>query len=365
MTATWPAPQRPDTHGLIGDSPQMAQLRGLLAQVGRTEASVLVTGPSGSGKELAARALHAASPRARGPFVAINCGAIPRELLESELFGHERGAFTGAHATRVGKFEAAAGGTLFLDEIGDMPLDMQVSLLRVLEERRFERIGSARPQIADVRIVSATHRDLDAAIIAGRFREDLYYRLNVFPVAMPALAERREDVPVLIAYFAAALGARAPVFGEDAMARLLAHDWPGNVRELRNFVERAAIRFTGAPLDVAAVEASLHRAAGALPGASAGVGAIQPVAAAAVAPTPARPLAAMFPGLEPARLLARGGFDLRVVLGDLERSFIEAALRASGDVVADAARTLGMQRTTLVEKMRRFDVHRVGAPLHA
>jgi len=343
----------PDLHGLIGRSPAMADLRALLAQVGASEASVLVTGPSGSGKELAARAIHAASPRARGPFVALNCGAIPRELLESELFGHERGAFTGAHATRIGKFEAAAGGTLFLDEIGDMPLDMQVALLRVLEERRFERIGSARAQVADVRIVSATHRDLETAIAAGRFREDLYYRLNVFPIAMPSLAERREDVPELIAHFAAMLGERAPVFAPEAIHRLIAHDWPGNVRELRNFVERAAIRAMGRPLGVPEVEASLYR-----PVADA-LGAALRAVAAPPRLAPAR-ASAVFPGIEPARLLANGGFDLRAAMGNLERSFIEAALAASDDVVADAARVLHMQRTTLVEKMRRFDVRRGG-----
>lgn len=247
-----------------------------------------------------------------------------------------------------------------------MPLDMQVSLLRVLEERRFERIGSAKSQIADVRIVSATHRDVEVAIAAGRFREDLYYRLNVFPVVMPSLAERREDVPALVAHFAAAHGEYAPVFTPEATARLIRHDWPGNVREVRNFVERAAIRYIGRPLGVADVEASLHR-----PVADAIGAVLRPVVPAPAAPTseavppPRHSLATMFPGLEPARLLARGGFDLRFAMGNLERSLIEAALAASDDVVADAARTLGLQRTTLVEKMRRFDVRRGGDALMA
>ena len=366
----------PGSHPLIGSSSVMANLRALLAQVGRTQASVLIGGPSGSGKELAARAVHAASRRAKGSFVAINCGAIPRELLESELFGHERGAFTGAHAARVGKFEAAEGGTLFLDEIGDMPMDMQVALLRVLEERRFERVGSTRTQVADVRIVSATHRDLEAAIAQGRFREDLYYRLNVFPVTMPALAARRHDVPELIAHFADALGEGALAFTPDAWDRLRAHDWPGNVRELRNFVERAAIRSLGEPLGVAEVEAALCR-----PGTANAARRIASSVEAAVAhhlpaiaetdvaavlafgaalPNAVDPAMSRIPGIEPARLLARGGFDLRAAMGDLERSFIEAALAASGHIVADAARTLGMQRTTLVEKMRRLDVRRAG-----
>lgn len=336
----------------------MTELRALLAQVGRTEASVLITGPSGSGKELAARALHAASPRSRGPFVALNCGAIPRELLESELFGHERGAFTGAHQMRVGKFEAAAGGTLFLDEIGDMPLDMQVALLRVIEERRFERIGSAKSQVANVRIVSATHRDPGMAILAGRFREDLYYRLNVFPIQIPALTERREDLTDLIEHFTAPLGARAPMFADDGIARLVAHDWPGNVRELRNFVERAAIRFGGLRVGADAVELSLQRPI---------VGAVSlarpahqgvPTLAVARPVAMALPRLAEFPEIDPARLLARGGLDLRAAMGKLERGFIEAALAASGDIVADAARTLGMQRTTLVEKIKRLEVRR-------
>lgn len=333
----------------------MVELRALLAEVGRSEASVLIGGPSGSGKELAARAVHAASPRAKGAFVAINCGAIPRELLESELFGHERGAFTGAHSTRVGRFEAAEGGTLFLDEIGDMPLDMQVSLLRVLEERRFERIGSARSQIANVRVVSATQRDLEAAIAVGKFREDLYYRLNVFPVTMPSLAERQSDVPELVEHFSAALGAdRAPRFTYAGMARLSAHEWPGNVRELRNFVERAAIRFAGQDMGIAEVDAALHRK----PQFTEPRDAVAP-------PTPVRRPSNPFAAVDPARVLEAGPFDLRDALGHLERAFIAQALSASQDVVADAARLLGLQRTTLVEKMRRLDLRREGELLAA
>ena len=276
------------------------------------------------------------------------------------MFGHERGAFTGAHQTRVGKFEAAAGGTLFLDEIGDMPLDMQVALLRVLEERRFERIGSAKPQVADVRIVSATHRDLEAAILAGRFREDLYYRLNVFPVRMPALAERREDVVDLIAHFVAPLGTRAPIFSRSAIERLLAHDWPGNVRELRNFVERAAIRCSGLNMDATAVEASLQRHIRGGPDLARLAHYPSTGFAAHPITGPATRLAE-FPEIDPARLLARGGLDLRAAMGNLERGFIEAALASSGNIVADAARALGMQRTTLVEKMKRFEVRRGGS----
>ena len=348
-------PITPQPVRLIGSSTAIARLRALIAQVGPSDAPVLVTGPSGSGKELAARAIHAASARARGPFIAVNCGAIPRDLLESELFGHERGAFTGAHATRIGKFEAAAGGTLFLDEIGDMPIDMQVSLLRVLEEKRFERVGSTVTQPTDVRIVSATHRDLDAAILDGRFREDLYYRLNVLPIRMPALGDRREDVPELIAHFCVPLGERAPLFAADARARLLVHDWPGNVRELRNFVERAAVRYTDAPLTAVDVEAALQRPVTDAPQERRRYR--LPLLATPPSP-PAPTFLDRFPGLDPARLLAHGGFDLRAAITDLERGLIEAALAVSDDVVADAARVLGLQRTTLVEKMRRLDVRR-------
>lgn len=185
---------------LIGNSALMSGVRRLIAQVARSQASVLITGPSGTGKEVVARCLHQASGRSTGDFVAVNCGAIPRELLESELFGHEKGAFTGALQSRKGRFEAADGGTIFLDEIGDMPADMQVKLLRVLEERQIERVGSNKTQSIDVRVVSATHKNLEQAIAEGRFREDLFYRLNIFPIHLPALAERREDIPACRAF---------------------------------------------------------------------------------------------------------------------------------------------------------------------
>ncbi len=227
-----------------GDSAAMRELRALIERVAPTEATVLVLGESGTGKELVARHLHELSARAAGPFVPVNCGAIPPELLESELFGHEKGAFTGALTARVGRFEYAAGGTLFLDEIGDMPAPMQVKLLRVLQERCFERVGGNRSIRCDVRIVAATHRDLDAAIGAGTFREDLYYRLNVFPLRVPALRERIEDLPALIEQLGArrrAEGGRAPQLARATVATLARHDWRGNVRELQNLLERLAI----------------------------------------------------------------------------------------------------------------------------
>ncbi|MDP5207612.1 sigma-54 dependent transcriptional regulator, partial [Alishewanella sp. SMS9] len=227
--------------GMVGQTPAMQKIRFLIQQVAKTEANVLVLGPSGTGKEVVARNIHLLSNRANGPFVPINCGAIPAELLESELFGHEKGAFTGAISTRKGRFELAQGGTLFLDEIGDMPQPMQVKLLRVLQERIFERVGGSQTLKADVRIIAATHRDLEVMITDGGFREDLYYRLNVFPIDTPALCDRADDLPILITELLnrqyAAHQAKVK-FTERALDSLKLHSWPGNVRELANLLER-------------------------------------------------------------------------------------------------------------------------------
>jgi DNA-binding NtrC family response regulator len=224
---------------------KMAGVHRLVREVAPTTATVIITGPSGTGKELVARVLHALSPRRAHPFVAVHCAALVETLLESELFGHERGAFTGATAARKGRFELADGGTIFLDEIGDVPATVQVKLLRVLQERTFERVGGMRAIASDVRIVAATHRDLKAEIAAGRFREDLFYRLNVFPIDLPPLCERKEAILPLAEYFAgkfaAAVGKRTPGFSGGAKEALLRHRWPGNVRELQNAIERAVI----------------------------------------------------------------------------------------------------------------------------
>ncbi|HEY0325128.1 MAG TPA: sigma-54 dependent transcriptional regulator, partial [Allosphingosinicella sp.] len=246
---------------LVGESRAIKEVRLQVAQVAPSDASVIVTGPSGSGKEMVARAIHAASLRSEAAHVSVNCGAIPRELIESELFGHEKGSFTGAHAQHRGRFEEADGGTLFLDEIGDMPHDMQVKLLRVLEDRRVQRVGGRGAIPVDTRIVSATHRDLDTAIDEKRFREDLFYRLAVFPIDLPSLAERREDVAPLIQHFLAQhdnkrTGVR---FNAAALDRLAGHDWPGNVRELRNLVERAGILFPEEIVGAEQVELMLLR----------------------------------------------------------------------------------------------------------
>jgi len=227
----------------------MAPVRRLVEEVAPTPATVLVTGPSGTGKELVARLIHQWSPRRDGPFVGVHCGALAETLLESELFGHERGAFTGATALRKGRFELADGGTLFLDEIGDVSPAIQVKLLRVLQEKQFERVGGTRTLTVDVRIVSATNRDLRAAVAEGRFREDLYYRLSVFPIELPPLKERGDAILPLAEYFAAKFGAafgkRVPSLSEDAKSALVSYGWPGNIRELQNVIERAVILSAG------------------------------------------------------------------------------------------------------------------------
>jgi Nif-specific regulatory protein len=231
--------------GMVGESPRIREVQRLLARIAPTDATVLLRGESGTGKELAAKALHRGSPRAGKPFVAVNCATFSESLLQSALFGHERGAFTGAVERKIGKIEAAQGGTLFLDEVGEIPLTLQASLLRVLQEREFERIGSTRPIKADIRLIAATNRDLESMVRERTFREDLFYRLSIIPVALPALRERREDIPLLANHFAALhsrkLGRRMAGFTPAARACLLRHDWPGNIRELANAIERAVV----------------------------------------------------------------------------------------------------------------------------
>jgi sigma-54 dependent transcriptional regulator, flagellar regulatory protein len=329
---------------IIGDSHVIRELRYLIRAVAPSAASVIITGPSGSGKEMVARALHAESERGDKPYVAVNTGAIPRDLLESELFGHEKGSFTGAIAQKRGRFEEADGGTLFLDEIGDMPADMQVKLLRVLEERSVQRVGGRGEIAVDTRIVSATHRNIEEAIGAGRFREDLFYRLAVFPIALPSLAERREDVPLLIAHFLKLAG--EPMgFTQDAIDCLVAHDWPGNVRELRNVVERAAILFRGRTVGAEQVEMVLGRRT---------ISSVAERAALWEASEKAAPVTIAAPApAEPESALGDAPVDLRKLMADLEYRYISEALRVSEGVVADAARLLSLQRTTLIEKMRK------------
>ena len=333
----------------------MAEVRRQVAQVGPSDASVIVTGPSGSGKEVVARAIHAASRRSEAAHVSVNCGAIPRDLIESELFGHEKGSFTGAHAQHRGRFEEADGGTLFLDEIGDMPHDMQVKLLRVLEDRRVTRVGGRGAIAVDTRIVSATHRDLDTAIDDKKFREDLFYRLAVFPIELPSLADRREDVPELVHHFMKGPGARRSglLFNSKALDRLTAHDWPGNIRELRNVVERAVILHPGETIGMEDDRLLVRRGRTSAAERSALWAATEPMPAAepvAIVDAPAV--------TEPAApaLTREQPIALKTMLADLERRYIEEALELSGGVVAEAARLLTLQRTTLIEKMRKYGV---------
>lgn len=334
--------------GPTGASAAVQRLRRMIEQVAPFDTTVLVLGESGSGKEVAARAIHERSPRRDGPFVAINCGAIPAELLESELFGHEKGAFTGALTARKGRFEMAEGGTLLLDEIGDMSLPMQVKLLRVLQERCFERVGGNRSIECDVRVIAATHRDLEARIGEGQFREDLFYRLNVFPIEMPSLRERREDLPELVRTIAAQLArsGRGEIrFAADALDALAGYAWPGNVRELSNLVERLAVLNPGGLVRAADLPQRYREHLAAAP---AGV-------AATTAPAPA-PRADAADAATAA--LPEDGLDLRDHIAGIELRLIREALARTGGVVAHAAQLLGLRRTTLAEKLRKYGIER-------
>jgi DNA-binding NtrC family response regulator len=328
---------------LVGISPTIAAIRREIDKIADADASVLITGPSGSGKDVVARLLHQKSRRAARPFVALNCAAVPADLLESEMFGHEQGAFTGAIKARVGRFEAAHGGTLFLDEVGDMPAAMQAKLLRTLETRVIERVGGMLPISVDVRVVAATSVDLTAAIAAGRFRADLLYRLDVIHIAMPPLHERPEDVPCLVQHFlsAAAQPARFTAAALEALAGL---PWPGNVRELKNFVERACVHHGGETIGREALALLLR-------------GATSPPLPAPIRHNEIAPSAVVEArGAAPPTRLGPDGVDLKQLLADLEQAYIREALALSGGTIARCARLLGLQRTTLIEKMRRMQI---------
>ncbi len=336
---------------MVGGSSAMTRVHGLIRQVAPFDSSVLVLGESGTGKEMVARAIHQQSPRRDRPFVAINCGAIPAELLESELFGHEKGAFTGAISARKGRFEMAEGGTLFLDEIGDMSLPMQVKLLRVLQERVFERVGGNKTQRCDVRIIAATHRNLEQAISDGRFREDLFYRLSVFPLELPALQSRLEDMPQLIGEFNQRLARRglgAVRFTQGALQALQGYPWPGNVRELSNLVERMAILFPHG--EVRASDLPEKYRGCQVSDEARGTTLLAMMEEQAVSFASETAGAAV----DNLGLLPEGGLDLKDHLADIEVSLIRQALDATGGVVAHAARLLHVQRTTLVEKLRKY-----------
>ncbi len=339
---------------LVGKGRGIQEVRRLIGQVAETDANVLILGESGTGKEVVARAIHELSARSAGPFVPINCGAIPAELLESELFGHEKGAFTGAIAARRGRFELAQGGTLFLDEIGDMPLPMQVKVLRVLQERQFDRVGGGKAVQADVRVIAATHRDLEAMIRTQAFREDLYYRLNVFPIETPPLRDRADDIPLLLQEL---LNRHAEQhkgiirLTQRAMESLMQYAWPGNVRELSNLIERLLILYPNQIVDVADLPGRYRL----LP--------CEPRDERLTEMDERDALAAVFqspPELDPGiaiplpMQLPQEGVNLKEMLADLEVELIRQALESQDGVVARAADLLSMRRTTLVEKMKKY-----------
>jgi len=344
--------------GLAGRSKAIQRTRDLIDQVAKSEATVLILGESGTGKEVVAQALHRASLRKDRPFVPINCGAIPGELLESELFGHEKGAFTGALTSRQGRFEMAEGGTLFLDEIGDMPMPMQVKLLRVLQERCFERVGSNKTIHCDVRVIAATHRQLEQEIEEKRFREDLFYRLNVFPIEVPALRERAEDIPYLVNDLVARMEAsnRGTVrLTRNALALLMQHHWPGNVRELSNLIERLAIIYPEGLVDSGDLPEKFQAYEIPAEGDAAWV---EPIIETANATAAERGgfASAVLPATNAGAIqLPQQGIDLKEYLTDLENELIRQALEECNGVVAHAAKLLNMRRTTLVEKLRKTD----------
>jgi sigma-54 specific flagellar transcriptional regulator A len=346
---------------LVGASDAIQDVRSLVTKVAPTDATVLLQGESGTGKEVIARLVHDCSERADGPFIPVNCGAIPAELLESELFGHEKGAFTGAVAARKGRFEMADGGTLFLDEIGDMPYDMQVKLLRVLQERTFERVGGGKAIKCNVRVIAATHQHLEQHVEDGKFRMDLYYRLNVFPLEVPALRERTADIAGLAQRFIdsfAEQGRGIIRLEADAMAHLRLYQWPGNVRELGNLIERLLILHTDQAVfatDLPAKYQSTDLVIADRPDN------VEPLVdqlpdeepedlSALFAPAPTSPVAPPTPSHidEP--------IDLKQHMADTERSLIISALEQTGWVNAHAAKLLTLQRTTLVEKMRKYNI---------
>jgi nitrogen regulation protein NR(I) len=333
-----------DFKGLIGDSPSMQSVYEMIEKIADTDSTVLITGESGTGKELIAKTIHYNnSSRAGGPFVALNCAAIPRDLLESELFGHERGAFTGAVNTRLGRFELAQGGTLFLDEVGELDPSLQVKLLRVLQEREFERVGGMKTIKVDVRILAATNKDLGNATKEGKFREDLFYRLNVIPLHLPPLRSRQEDIPLLAAFFIDEFcrkKKREPfTFSPSAMDCLQKYRWPGNVRELENLIERLMILVSGSVVNVADLPEMLH-----------------PVPPVDLDHAPGAAEASYRAAMPSGVGTSEAGIDLNEAVSALERDLILKALAKAGGVRSKAAQLLGLNRTTLLEKMKKMKI---------
>ena len=376
---------------LVGSSASIDTVRNFICQVAPTNSTVLLLGESGTGKEVIARGIHECSTRCAGPFIPVNCGAIPSELLESELFGHEKGAFTGAFNSRKGRFELAEGGTLFLDEIGDMPLEMQVKLLRVLQERTFERVGATKMQRCDVRIIAATHQQLEQKVEDGSFRIDLFYRLNVFPIDVPPLRERTEDIPALAARFIQQFEEEqrdSVRLMPDTLEHLCDYNWPGNIRELANLVERLTILYPSR--DVYAIDLPKKYCSSDLPltqkpdGITADIGLDGPFSSSTMADLSVMPVAfgsdsevetsaeesredlsSLYAGspvsvtlLTPLCLDFEEPLDLKAHLIDVEKALILSALEKTGWVNTQAAKLLCLQRTTLVEKMRKYKIQR-------
>ena len=339
-TATAPAPSA--RFGIIGMSPELTEVYAVLERVADTPTTVLITGESGTGKELVARALHENSSRKDKPFIKVNCAAIPKELIESELFGYERGAFTGAVGSKPGRFELAGGGTLFLDEIGEVPVEMQVKLLRALQESEFERVGGIKTIRVDVRLVAATNRDLKKLIAAGNFREDLFYRLNVVPIRLPALRERTGDIPLLVEHFLVKFNERLKkhVTGveDDTLEILTAHPWPGNIRELENVIERAVLFCDGTKLRAQDLP---HEVRG-----------TPPVSQAPVTDAELQ-----------AALANEGGLKehVKVAMSRLERELVSRALTQTGGNVTHAARLLKISRKGLQLKMKELGLREGGS----
>ncbi len=319
--------------GIIGQSAGMQKIFKLVRRVARSDSTVIINGESGSGKGLIARAIHGNSKRKDKPFITINCGAIPENLLESELFGHVRGAFTGATASKAGKFELAKGGTIFLDEIGDMSSSLQVKILRVLEEKEFEQVGGIKTMTAEVRILAATHRDLEALVREKTFREDLYYRLNVIPVKVPPLRERKSDISLLVSHFLMEFnqknGADVQELSKDAMALLNQHPWPGNVRELKNMVERFVVLKGEGIIEPEDLPENIKRACSN----------IKP------------------PSVE----ISEDGINLNTAVTEFEKTLILESLQRTNWIKNKAAKLLQLNRTTLVEKIKRHKLQQVSA----
>lgn len=341
---------------IIGRSPSIEQVFNAIQKVADTDSTVLISGESGTGKELVARAIHALSSRCNGPLIPVNCGAIPAELLESELFGHVKGAFTGAIAARQGRFELAQGGTIFLDEIGDMPAALQVKLLRVLQERTFEPVGSMKAINAQVRIIAATNKDLEVAVKEKTFREDLFYRLNVIPIQLPALRERRSDVPILIEHFAKKFNQekkRAVTFhNPEVQDLLLRYDWPGNIRELENLIERMVVFCSDGQVEMKDLPPKIFERvelAQSRPGAQGKFG----FATHTLAQVQAGLIDSLGGVSLPRLLLPEEGVDLREIINLFENDLLLQALARTQGNKNKASELLKMNRTTLVEKLKK------------